>query len=237
MRNGRAQSSESRVWFKSGVRVDPNGEASSDTRTMTYVRGISALATALLLAAGAGCASGDDPAATPSRTPSSPAPTTATSTPPTDSEKASAAASDVLRRYNDVLNRLGQDANKPLSLLDSVAISTELAAQRNTLRNQRNQNLRQVGDTKLAGLTVESVNLDDSDPKAGKVPTVQVDACFDVRHVDLVDRNGKSVVSPDRPDTAWVQFLVSNYRWGNDPDGGWRVASSQDLKRTPCDAL
>jgi hypothetical protein len=116
-----------------------------------------------------------------------------------------------------------------------VAISTELAAQRNTLRNQRKQDLRQVGDTKIGVLTVESVNLDNSDPNAGKVPTVQVDVCFDVSQVDLVDRSGKSVVNPDRPDTAWVQFLVANYQWDKDPDGGWRVASSQDLKRKPCD--
>lgn len=236
MRKGRVQSSESVVWFKGGVLVDPNGEASSGTRTMTYVRRISALATALLLAALAGCAGGNDPAATQSPTPSSPAPTTATSTPPTDSEKASAAASAVLRRYNDVLNLLGRDASRPLSLLGSVAISTELAAQRNTLRNQRKQDLRQVGDTKIGVLTVESVNLDNSDPKAGKVPTVQVDVCFDVSQVDLVDRSGKSVVNPDRPDTAWVQLLVANYQWDKDPDGGWRVASSQDLKRKPCDA-
>jgi hypothetical protein len=203
---------------------------------MTYVRRISVLATALLLAAMAGCAGGNDPAATPSQTPSSPAPTTATSTPPTDSEKASAAASAVLRKYNEVGNQLREDPSRPLSLLNSVAISTELASLRNLIRNERERGLHQVGDTKIAVLTVESVNLDNSDPKAGKVPTVQVDVCFDVSHVDVVDKDGKSVVSADRPDTAWVQFLVANYRWDKDPDGGWRVASGHDLKRKPCDA-
>ncbi|WP_246000323.1 hypothetical protein [Nocardioides pocheonensis] len=236
MRKARVRSSESGVWFKSGVLVDPNGEASSGTRTMTYVRRISALATALLLAALAGCAGGDDPAATQSPTPSSPAPTTATSTPPTDSEKASAAASAVLREYNDVGNQLRQDPSQPLSRLQSVATSTELAAQRNLLRNERKRGLHQVGDTKIAVLKVESVNLDNSDPSTGKVPTVQVDVCFDVSNVDVVNANGESIISPDRPDTSWIQFLVSNYRWDKDPDRAWRVASSQDLKRKPCDA-
>jgi hypothetical protein len=204
---------------------------------MTCIRRISALATAaLLLIAGAGCASGNDPAATQSPTPSSPAPSSASSTPPSESEIAAGAATVVLRKYNDVGNRLGQDASEPLSLLNSVAISTELAAQRNLLRRQREQGLRQVGDTKIAELEVQSVNLDNSDPKAGKVPTVQIDVCFDVSDVDLVDKNGMSVVSPNRPDTAWIRFLVSNYQWDKDPDGGWRVASSQDLKRKPCDA-
>jgi hypothetical protein len=57
-----------------------------------------------------------------------------------------------------------------------------------------------------------------------------------VSGVDVVDADHKSIVSSDRPDTGWIQFLVSNYRWDDDPDGGWRVASSQDIKRTPCDA-
>ena len=80
------------------------------------------------------------------------------------------------------------------------------------------------------------MNLDNSDPQAGKVPTVQIDLCFDVTDVDVVDAQGKSVVKTDRPDTGWIRFLVSNYHWDDDPDGGWRVASSQDIERTRCDA-
>ena len=68
------------------------------------------------------------------------------------------------------------------------------------------------------------------------MPTVQIDLCFDVSDVDVVDKNGDSVISPDRPDTGWIQFLVSNYQWGTDPDGSWRVASSQDIERAPCKA-
>ena len=52
---------------------------------------------------------------------------------------------------------------------------------------------------------MQSVNLDNSDPKAGKVPTVQIDVCYDVSDVDVLDANGKSVVSPDRPDTGWIR--------------------------------
>ena len=204
---------------------------------MNYHRRFSALATAaLLLVAGAACARGNDPSATQSQTPSSPAPTTATSTPPSESEIASGAASAVLRKYNDISNQLRRDPSLPLSLLDSVATSTELAAQRNLLRNERKRGFHQVGETKVAVLQVESVNLDNSDPSAGRVPTVQVDVCFDVSQVDVVDRKGKSIISPDRPDTSWIRFLVSNYQRDKDPDGGWRVASSQDLKREPCDA-
>jgi hypothetical protein len=141
-----------------------------------------------------------------------------------------------LRKYYDVRNQLRQNPSRPLSLLDQVAISTELAAQKNLFKKERKQGLHQVGATKVAELEVQSVNLDNSDPKAGKVPTVQIDLCFDVSKVDVVDADEKSVISLDRPDTGWIQFLVSNYEWETDPDAGWRVASSKDIERTPCEA-
>lgn len=205
---------------------------------MTISRGVRTLATAaLLLVAVTSCANdGTDPAATGTPTPSSPSSTTSSPTPPSESEVASEAASAVLRKYYDVRNLLRQDSSHPLSRLDSVAISTELAAQQNLFKKERQQGLHQRGETKVTELKVQSVNLDNSDPKAGKVPTVQIDLCFDVSNVDVVDASGKSIVSPDRPDTGWIQFLVSNYQWDTDPDGAWRVASSRDIKRSPCAA-
>jgi hypothetical protein len=205
---------------------------------MTRLRGVQSVATAaLIVAALTSCASdGNDPSASPTPTPSSPAPTTAATTPPSDSELASKAASAVLRKYYAVRNQLRQDPSQPLTLLDEVAISTELAAQQNLFKKERKQGLHQTGETKVAKVEVQSVNLDNSDPMAGKVPTVQIDLCFDVSGVDVIDKDGKSVISPDRPDTGWIQFLVSNYQWDTDPDGSWRVASSQDIERTPCEA-
>jgi hypothetical protein len=207
---------------------------------MTNARRFSLLATATAVAiAMGGCASdGNDPEATPTPTSSSssPAPTTTSPTPQSESEIASDAASAVLRQYYDVRNQLRQDPSTSLRRLDDVAISTELAAQKNLFAKERKQGLRQTGETKVVQLDVKSVNLDNSDPKAGKVPTVQIDLCFDVSDVDVVDKNGKSVISPDRPDTGWIQFLVSNYKWKTDPEGGWRVASSQDIERAACKA-
>jgi hypothetical protein len=206
---------------------------------MTTSRGARAIAAAaLLLVAMTSCANdGQDPAANASPTPSSSTPTpTATATPPRTPVRCQTAASATLRKYYDVRNQLRQNPSRPLSLLDQVAISTELAAQKNLFKKERKQGLHQVGATKVAELEVQSVNLDNSDPKAGKVPTVQIDLCFDVSKVDVVDADEKSVISLDRPDTGWIQFLVSNYEWETDPDAGWRVASSKDIERTPCEA-
>ncbi|WP_239455642.1 hypothetical protein [Nocardioides gilvus] len=80
------------------------------------------------------------------------------------------------------------------------------------------------------------MNLDNSDPAAGKVPTVVIDVCWDVSDVDVIDRDGASVVSPGRPDTGWTRYSVANYDYTDDPNGGWRVATGQDLKEEPCTA-
>ncbi|MGL5823283.1 MAG: hypothetical protein ACRCYU_00235 [Nocardioides sp.] len=203
-------------------------------------RGARFIATAaLLLAAVTSCAddvpeTAPSPRATP---PSSPSATKSTAAPPTETEKASESASQALQKYYDVRNQLRQDPGKPLTLLDEVAISSQLSAQKQLFKAERKQGLHQTGETLIADLEVQSVNLDNSDPKAGQVPTVQIDVCLDVSDVDVVDKDGNSVINPNRPATGWIQYLVSNYEWDTDPAGGWRVASGQDLERKPCEAL
>jgi len=152
---------------------------------MTKFRGITHLATAaLLLAAMTACADDrKDPERGASPAPSSTAPTTAPSTPPSDQAIASEAASDLLRKFYDVRNQLRQNPDHALGLLDTVAISTELAAQQNLFKKEREDGLHQTGETEIAELTVQSVNFGNSDPQAGKVPTVQIDVCFDVSGV------------------------------------------------------
>jgi hypothetical protein len=196
------------------------------------------LATAILLAAMTSCSTnGNHPAATKTPALSSPARTTATTTTsPSDSELAAEAASAAVRNYYATVDRLGQQPSVPLRDLSAVATGVQLSAQQNLLRNQRRANERQVGDTKIARLEVQSVNLDNSDPSAGKVPTVEVDVCWDVTNVDVVDMNGKSIVSANRPNTGWTRLTVANYHYADDTSGGWRVATGQDLKRNPCAA-
>jgi hypothetical protein len=96
--------------------------------------------------------------------------------------------------------------------------------------------LRQVGATRIETLKVQSVNLDNSEPSAGKVPTVTVDVCWDVSGAGLIDKSGHSVVKPGRADTGWTRYTVANYHWSGNPSDGWRIATSQDLKKTSCAA-
>lgn len=205
---------------------------------MTTARRTRALATAaLLLAAVTGCAD-DAPQAKPTESPSSSAssPTPTQTKRPTDSEVAADRASQVVRDYFSAVDLLRQQPNRPLKKLKSVAISTQLAAQENLMRNQRSAGHRQLGNTEIAALKVQSVNLNNANPEAGQVPTVQVDVCWDVSQVDVVDSSGSSVLSRDRKLRAWTRYLVANYEWETNPDRGWRVAGGEDLERSPCGA-
>jgi hypothetical protein len=204
---------------------------------MTNSRGVLSLATAvLLLVAATSCANDDGDPTDPRSNPPASSPSSSSPTPTSPSESATAAATATVNDYYAIRNQLRRDPEQPLSMLKSVAISTELATQQTLFKRERKQGLHQTGETKVVELEVQSVNLDNSDPQAGKVPTVQIDVCFDVSGVDVLDADGKSVVTPDRPDTGWIRYSVANYEWDSDPDGAWRVASSQDIDRTPCDA-
>ena len=197
-------------------------------------RGWSDLATlALLLAVTTACSntSTGDPRTSPAPTVSSPS---VTATPPSDNDVAATAATKTVRDYYAVRDQLRQDPTRPLKQLTTVAISTELSAQENLFKRERRDGLHQTGDTKIADLIVQSVSLDNSDPKAGRVPVVQVDVCYDVSNVDIVNRAGASTISKNRPATGWIRYSVANYKWKADSTSSWRVASGKNIERTPC---
>jgi len=192
----------------------------------------------LLLAVLAACTPSTE--ASPSAAPSSPTVTTSppdsttSPSPTTDSEIATRSAEDLIHEYYRVLDEVRADPQAPLSTLESVAISKDLSVWQRQIERDRRDGHVQTGETQLAEVETQSVNLDNSDPDAGHVPTVQVDVCFDVSDVDVVDDNGDSVVSSERPNTGWIRHTVSNYSWDTDPEDGWRVSTSVDLEQPPC---
>lgn len=188
----------------------------------------------LALAAVTSCAQ-SDPGTSPT-SPSALSPSEPSGAQTSDTEAAAAAATATVDSYYATLDRLRQDHSKPIDALSKVETSTLLRADRHLIEGERSKKLRQVGDTEVVDMSVESVNLDNSDPDVGKVPTVTVDVCWDVSEVDLIDASGKSVVSPDRADVGWIRYIVANYQYRTDPVTGWRVASAQDLEQQPCKA-
>lgn len=202
--------------------------------------GLISLATGtLLLAAMSACADNDaDPQPSP---PAASSPTestspTASASPTSPTEAAAADATTAMTTYYAVLNELRSDPATDLKMLETVVVGAQLNAVETLVRRQRDASQRQTGTTVIGAVKVESVNLDNSDPDSGKVPTVVIDVCWDVTEVDILDDSGTSIVSPDRPETGWTRFTVANYDYAADPSGGWRVATGQDLEKTPCAA-
>ena len=202
--------------------------------------GLTFLATGtLLLAAVSACADNDaDPPPTSPATssPTESASPTATASPTSPNDAATADATVAMTDYYAVLDGLRADPSSDLKALETVAIGAQLNAVQTLVQRQHDQGPRQTGATAISELKVQSVTLDNSDPDGGKVPTVVIDVCWDVTKVDVLDKSGKSIVSPDRPDTGWTRYTVANYDYAADPSGGWRVATGQDLKQTPCAA-
>lgn len=133
----------------------------------------------------------------------------------------------MVRQYFTTVGEVRQDPKRPASDLDAVASSTQLLAQRNLLKSQRADGLHQTGMTRVVKLTVQSVNLDNP-------ATAIVDVCWDVSGVDVIDRSGKSVVTPERKDVGWTRFTVTNTNWKTAPTDGWRVSGGSDLEKEPC---
>ena len=189
----------------------------------------------LMLAAVSACGGTDaDPPQTSEPSSTSPSTPATSSSPSSPSDEARADASDALRNYFTVVDQLRSDPKGDLKKLKSVATSAQLNAVETLIGRQRDEGQRQTGTTAINEMQVQSVSLDNSDPKAGKVPTVVIDVCWDVSKVDVLDKSGKSIVSPDRPDTGWTRYTVANYKYAADPTGGWRVSTGQDLKQAPC---
>lgn len=147
---------------------------------------------------------------------------------------ATANATALLRRYFAALDSVRANPAASIDSLSAVAIGIELNSDQRLVEGQRARGLRQTGTTRIAQLQVVSVNRDNSAPTAGKVPAVSVAVCWDVTGADLVDKSGHSVVSSSRPKRGWTIYTVANYEWTSHPADGWRVADSQDLKRSPC---
>ncbi|MFE7503878.1 hypothetical protein [Promicromonospora sp. NPDC057488] len=195
------------------------------------------LTAALLFALASGCTTGGSASPGPSESANAPTPSLSASPSPSPTDPKALArtnAEALARDYYAVTDEVGQDPDAKLSGLGRVATSVELSTRQQIVERWRADGWRKTGRTKVAELIVQSVSLDNSDPEAGRVPTVQVDVCYDVSDVDLVDEAGDSMVSPDRTDRGWERLHVANYDYKTDPASGWRVASLETLEKAQC---
>ena len=151
------------------------------------------LLSAVVLALGllpAGCAKSEPPQPTP--TPSSASQSTTASPRVTPTISASEAAAVARAKgYAAMLDKLSSNPKSNLDELSTVARGKAADKWRQILLDDRGAGHRQTGSTKL---TLISAKVGSSNQRWA------VTMCLDVSGVDVVDRDGKSVVAKNRPD-------------------------------------
>lgn len=194
---------------------------------MRIERRLVALAAVVLLAA-AGCTSSAEPA--PNTTPDTPSPTTSPS-PASASEQAAAEVETLVREYYRVSDVVAK-APADVTPLDAVAADPELSRSKTQFEQWAADGWYQTGDLTVAELVVQSVSLGSDDDES----TAQVDVCYDVTGLDILDADGTSHVIADRPDSRWERLTVISAGDAVDPGHAWRVSDWKTLEQEPCTA-
>lgn len=138
----------------------------------------------------AGCTKSEPPQPTPTPSSASQSATASPSVTPTipTSEAATVARA---KGYVAMLDKLSSNPKANLDELSTVARGKAADKWRQILLDDRSAGHRQTGSTKL---TLISAKVGSSDQRW------TVTMCLDVSGVDVVDRDGKSVVAKNRPD-------------------------------------
>jgi hypothetical protein len=156
-----------------------------------------ALGITLSIAALASCANprpGEMPVPTPSVTPVF-----------ASEEEALAAAGEAYQRYLDVTNLVGQSGWKDTSKLPDVSRGDALDAALANAEQFAQKGWIQTGDGSFDTLSIQQFD----DGGAGSVEIVAY-LCLIVSGVDVLDANGASVVSPDRPDRLPFEVQIDD---------------------------
>ena len=168
-------------------------------------------------------------------------PTMSVSSPPTSATASTSperaaedlAAKMVVRYFQDRDTGLFEPTKTTPGFFKDTTISSELIARQNTLAAAQGQKIHQVGSTQLVSTTRKKISLK-NDPKASPpvIPTVEFEVCYDVRKVNIVDANGKSVVPASRKARGIMRVGVSNYEYPSPT--AWRVAFTDTSQTKTC---
>lgn len=189
------------------------------TRSRTGAVGLAVPLAAVVLTSA--CSDPEPPATT--STTSTTATTTSTTgtasspTPLTPAEKGIRSAEDTIGRYWSVLDELAADPNKSLNQIATVARDQAANQSQIELGTLQAKGWTQVGQSLVRSSTATT--------KDGK--TFSVVACIDVSKVNVVDKAGKSVVRPGRPDRQQYTYTVVKARQGF-------LVTVDTLKGSPC---
>ncbi len=188
-------------------------------------RTLSVLVATLVAALAVGCTGEPDPAAT-STTSVTPTPSTSSPTPtptPSPEDEAALLAEEMIRAYLRAQTEcLTDPPATEITCFDPVAIGTELVNLKNALTSAQAMETRVTGEIVVVSVELQGVDLS-NDPAASPpvVPTVVFDICADVSGYKVIDKDGQSIVPPDRAPVSPLEVSVYNYAY---PDQAqWRV--------------
>jgi hypothetical protein len=196
------------------------------------VRTTLVLAAVLVLSA---CQSDPGSSTAPSASPSASASPSPSPTPTTKSpeDEAIEQAEQALRAYYPVLDRSLQDPDGfNLEDYKTVAISSALVDAQNRFNAIAAQDLTQVGDIKLSSIEASKADLTfKPNVSPPEIPTVEFQVCYDVSGLNMVDKDGTSIVPADRKPRGVDRVGVSNFEY---PDGPWLVGFVEHLEDETC---
>ena len=145
-----------------------------------------------------------------------------------------ARAEEVLRAYYRAISQcLSDPMNTSITCFDQVAITTELTNRRNALASAQAMQTRASGPINLVSVARTRVDLTNKVTETPPtVPTVEFRVCTDVSGFNIIDKDGKSIVPPDRKPHVLVDASVLNYKY---PDPAqWRVGYVVPVKDGSC---
>ena len=141
---------------------------------------------------------------TTARTPTSSTPSITSSPPLTAAEKDLRAAEDVVVRYWQARDALAKDPHKSLNLVATVARGQAADQSRIILSTYVANGWTQTGEAAVGALHATTKDR----------TAFTVTACVDVSKVNFVDKAGKSVVKPGRPDRQRFTYAVAKASQG-----------------------
>jgi hypothetical protein len=170
---------------------------------------VSALGILLVLAGLTSCTGDEGP-------PLSPMPVPSGTPVYASEEEALAAAEEVYGRYLEVSNAVGQGGWVDVDALREVERGEALEQELEAIAGYRDADLTQVGTTTFDSLSLQQFTA----AQAGEV-LISFYLCLDVTGVDIVDRDGSSVVTSSRPDRQPVEVDI------DDVDGTLKISRSE----------
>ena len=129
-------------------------------------------------------------------------------------------------KYYQVDEAIATDRDVPLKRYYDVAAGKYVLTLLKAAQAQRSKGYKVTGEIKRTAPKIKDLQLRVS---SDRLPSATTEVCLDVRQVKVVDKNGKSVVQPDRAD-AYLDSLKLEKK-----DFGWRVVGGENRKAQRCD--